>query len=97
MAANIVLSESYRKGEHDVLNFVVYQSTTVTGDDEVLQHKLAGAEMAHVTLHPDGTINLRIKRDASYLKRFIGDGLLGFEPQPSERLKTFIGKVKDKI
>jgi hypothetical protein len=61
------LEEQYKKG-NDVINFVVYNSTTGAGDDEVLQHKVFGTtETAHITLHPDGSINFRIKRSKTAL------------------------------
>ena len=35
------LEEQYKKG-NEVINFVVYNSTTGAGDDEVLQHTILG-------------------------------------------------------
>ena len=52
--------EQYIK-DHDVINFVIYDSTTGVGEDEVPQHKIMGTtETAHITLHPDGTVNFRV-------------------------------------
>jgi len=37
------LEEQYKnKKGNEVINFVVYNSTTGAGDDEVLQHKILG-------------------------------------------------------
>ena len=47
----------------DVNNFVIFDSTTAAGEDEVLQHKIMGTnETAHITLHSDGTVNFRARR-----------------------------------
>lgn len=89
--------EQYRKGK-DVINFVVYSSTTATGHDEVLQHKLLGTtETAHITLHPDGSVNFRIKRSRAALEMAVSNGMVGYSPQPSERLKRFLAKVRGKV
>jgi hypothetical protein len=90
------LAEQYAK-DPDFLNFVVYASTTAAGEDEVLQHKKYGAEMAHITLHPDGTVNVRQTRSADALKQFVQSGLAGFTPAPSERLRKFLQRVQHKI
>ena len=92
------LSEEHYSHVNDVINYVVYKSTTGLGNDEVLQHKLFGTtETAHVTLHPDGTVNLRIKRTDTYLKMAIRTNLIGFEPELSQNVKRFLSKVHDKI
>ena len=63
-----IIEEKYTK-DTDIINYVVYKSTTGQGNDEVLQHKLFDTtETAHITLHQDGTVNLRVKRSDSYLK-----------------------------
>ena len=92
------IHESYGK-DLDLLNFVVYRSTSVPGEDEVLQHKTHGVEMAHITLHPDGTVNLRERMPGSgrRLKGFVSSGLLGFTPRPSKRLETFLRRVRAKL
>jgi hypothetical protein len=90
------LEEQYRKG-NDVINFVVYASTTATGHDEVLQHKLLGTtETAHITLHPDGSVNFRVKRSRAALEMAVNNGI-GYSPQPSEQLKRFLAKVRGTI
>jgi len=89
--------EQYEKGT-DIINYVVYKSTTGTGNDEVLQHKLPGTtETAHITLHPDGSVNFRVKRTKTYLENAIRNNLVGFSPGPSQAVKLFISKVRGKI
>jgi hypothetical protein len=91
------VEEKYTKGV-DVINYVVYASTTGPGNDEVLQHKLGGTtETAHVTLHPDGTVNLRIARRDMEIKHAIHSGLSDYTPAPSPGLKAFLAKVAGKI
>jgi hypothetical protein len=91
------VSEQYKKGK-DVINYVVYRSTTGHGSDEVLQYKILGiTETSHITLHPDGTVNFRIKRSKTELERAVHNGLSGFSPSPSENVKNFIIKVRGKI
>lgn len=91
------IQESYRKGR-DVINFVVYRRTDGSGEDEVLQHKLLGkVETAHVTLHPDGQVNLRVEQTREYLANAVRNDLVGYVPRPSLRVRQFIAKVKDKI
>ncbi len=91
------IEEQYKKG-NDVINYVVYESKTGAGNDEVLQHKTMGTtETAHVTLHPDGTVNFRVKRTEVYLEDAIKSDLSGFKPDISENVKQFIFKVRNKI
>lgn len=91
------LEEQYKKGE-DIINFIVYSSTTSAGDDEVLQHKIKGAvETAHITLHPDGSVNFRIKRSKRALETAVRNGLGGYFTTPSIRLKQFLSKIHAKI
>jgi hypothetical protein len=91
------IEERYEKGR-DVVNFIVYRRTDGIGDDEVLQHKLLGVtETAHVTLHPDGTANLRVVRMKEPLVNAIQTNLAGYLPNPSLRVWQFIAKVRDKI
>ena len=97
MSGRPISEEQYTKG-NDVINYVVYKSTTGVGNDEVLQHKVMGTtETAHITLHPDGTINFRVKRTKIHLEKAIKNNLLGFKPQLSQNAKQFISKVRDKI
>jgi len=92
-----IIEEQYKKGT-DVINYVVYKSTTGTGNDEVLQHKLFGTtETAHVTLHPDGSVNFRVKRTKTYLEHAIRSNLVGCSPNLSQAVKQFISKVRGKI
>ncbi|MCU7919397.1 MAG: hypothetical protein KZQ99_02085 [Candidatus Thiodiazotropha sp. (ex Dulcina madagascariensis)] len=92
-----IIEEQYKKGS-DVINYVVYKSTSGIGNDEVLQHKLLGTtETAHVTLHPDGTVNVRVKRTKTYLENAIRSNLVGFVPSLSQNVKQFISKVRGKI
>lgn len=91
------IEEQYKRG-NDIINYVVYKSKTSAGNDEVLQHKLMGiTETAHVTLHPDGTVNFRIKRTKIYLENAIKNNLSGFKPNPSHNVKQFMSKVRNKI
>jgi hypothetical protein len=97
MNERLISEEQYKKG-NDVINYVVYKSTTGPGNDEVLQHKLFGTtETAHVTLHPDGTVNLRIKRTDAYMKMAIKTNFIGFEPELSQNVRRFLSKVHGKI
>lgn len=89
--------ERYTKGA-DVINYVVYKSTAGAGNDEVLQHKLFGTtETAHITLHPDGAVNFRVKRTRTHLEAAIKSDLGGFTPAPSPAVKKFISKIRRKI
>src|SRR5690625_3960552 len=91
------VEERYTKGS-DVLKFVVYRSTTAAGDDEVLQHKLFGkTETAHITLHPDGSVNFRIKRNKMALEGAVRSELSGYSPRPSPRVRQFLSKIRTKI
>lgn len=91
------IEEQYIKG-NDVINFVVYNSTTGAGEDEVLQHKILGTtETAHITLHPDGTVNFRVKRSKTALENAIRTHLSGYAPNISTRVKKFLAKVRAKI
>lgn len=91
------IEEQYKKGT-DVFNYVVYNSTTGAGDDEVLRHKVMGTtETAHITLHPDGSINFRIKRSKTALELAVRNGLSGYSPAPSAKVKQFLTKVRTKI
>ncbi len=92
-----MIEEQYKRGK-DIINYVVYRSKTGAGNDEVLQHKIMGTtETAHVTLHPDGTVNFRIKRCKKYLEDAIKSNLMGFVPAPSFRVKQFLSKIRNKI
>jgi hypothetical protein len=92
-----LIEEQYKKGA-DVINYVVYKSTTGAGNDEVLQHKLLGTnETPHVTLHPDGSVNFRIKRAKTFLENAIWTNLSGYSPAPSEGAKRLIQKLISKI
>lgn len=91
------IEETYEKG-NDVINFVVYDSTTGVGEDEVLQHKFMGkTEMAHITHHPDGTVNFRIKRSKKVLEIAVKSNLNGYKPPISKRVQEFLAKVRLKI
>ena len=91
------IEEQYKKGT-DVINFVVYSSTTGDGDDQVLQHKIMGTiETAHITLHPDGAINFRVKHGRAALELAVHSDLSGYVPAPSEKVKQFLAKVRTKI
>jgi hypothetical protein len=88
------IEETYRQLQ-DIINFVVYRRTDGAGEDEVLQHKLHGlSETAHITLHPNGQVNLRIERTKEYLVKAVRNDLAGYLPSPSLRLRQFIAKVK---
>jgi len=92
-----IIEEQYKKGT-DIINYVVYKSTTGAGFDEVLQHKLFGkTETAHITLHPDGTVNFRLKRSKIHLENAVQSDMVGFVPTPSARVKLFISKVRNRI
>lgn len=91
------IEEQYKKGS-DVINYVVYRSKTGSGNDEVLQHKILGTtETSHITLHPDGTINFRIKRSKNALEQAVRNRLAGYSPPPSDNVKQFLMKIINKI
>ncbi len=97
MSGRPVNEEQYKKGT-DIINYVVYKSTTGAGNDEVLQHKLFGTtETAHITLHPDGSVNFRVKRTKTYLNNAFKNNLAGFVPSISQAIKRFISKVRGEI
>jgi len=97
MSGRPVTEEQYKKGT-DVINYVVYKRPTGEGNDAVLQHKLFGTtETAHITLHPDGSVNFREKHTKIYLKNAIRNNLLGFNPSISKAVKQFISKVRGNI
>lgn len=92
-----MIQERYKKGK-DIINYVVYRSKTGNGNDEVLQHKLMGMmETAHVTLHPDGTVNFRVKLNKRCLEAAVKGNLIGFAPDPSFRVRQFLSKIRNKI
>ncbi|OQX72680.1 MAG: hypothetical protein B6D61_13400 [Bacteroidetes bacterium 4484_249] len=63
-----------------------------------LQHKLMGkAETSHITLHHDGTVNFRVKRNRVYLENAVRSNLAGYSPFPSRSVKIFISKIRGKI
>ena len=91
------IEEQYVHGK-ETINYVVYDSTTGTGEDEVLQHKWMGtAETAHITLHPDGTVNFRVKRSKVYLENAVRSNLHGFSPEISDRVRGFLSKISCEI
>lgn len=91
------IEEQYKRG-NEIINYVVYHSTTGAGKDEVLQHKLFGkVETAHLTLHPDGKVNFRVKRTKTYLENAIRSHLVGFSPNLSQNVRQFMLKVRDKM
>ena len=91
-----IIKEQYTKG-NDVLNFVVYKSTTLNGEDEVLQHKQFGLETAHITIHPGNQVSFRVTTTRTHLENIVKTNLAGFTPPPSFRLAQFIQRVKGKI
>ncbi|NGX43666.1 MAG: hypothetical protein K940chlam7_01965 [Chlamydiae bacterium] len=92
-----IVEELYRK-DSDIINYVVYRNSGNTGKDEVLQHKIEGtSETAHVTLHPDGTVNFRIIRFKKYLEEAIKNNLAGYTPSISYNVRQFIKKVREKL
>jgi len=91
------IEETYRKGQ-DAINYVVYERTDGAGDDEVLQHKLLGTvETAHITLHPNGEVNLRVVRSKDHVVNAVRSNLAGYVPSPSLRVKRFIARVRQKL
>jgi len=100
MSGKPIVEKKYKKG-NEVINYVVYESTTGEGKDEVLQHKLFGTETAHITLHPDGSVNFRVKPNKKYLQKYlqnaIRSNLVDFNPNPSQDVERFISKIPSKI
>lgn len=63
------------------------------GDNEVLQHKVLDiTETAHETTHPDGAVNLRIKRSKMAIEAAVRNNLSGYTPEPSPRVKNLLLK-----
>jgi len=59
---------------------------------------MGATETAHVTLHPDGTVNFRKgKLSKGPLRHAIKTNLVGWEPKPSLEVKEFLLKVRNKI
>lgn len=97
MSKGPTINEKYTRGS-DVLNFIVYERTNGAGSDEVLQHKLFGTtETAHITLHPDGTVHFRVEKSGKPLENAVRTELMGFYPNPSDRLREFLAKIRGKI
>lgn len=91
------LEEKYSNGV-DTIHYVVYRRTTGSGFDEVLQHKAQGiAETAHITLHPDGVVNFRVKRSKRMLEEAVVNDLKSYRPSPSVNLRKFLLKIREKI
>ena len=89
--------EKYTKGTEEI-NYVVYESNSGLGNDEVLQHKLFGTtETAHITIHPDGSINFREKRTRTYLELAVRNKMAGYNPTLSRDVIEFLVKVQNKI
>lgn len=92
------MTEKYQNESGDLLNYVSYHSKHGGGAEEVLQHKKNGSEMAHITLHANGVINLREGRSkGKELVGFVKNGLSGFSPSPSIKLQAFLRRVKDEF
>jgi hypothetical protein len=92
-----IIEEKYSKGSEEI-NYVVYESSSGLGNDEVLQHKLFGsAETAHITVHPDGSVNLREKRTRTYLVLAVRNRMSGYTPAISNNVKAFLLKVENKV
>jgi hypothetical protein len=97
MTSRPIVEEQYKMG-NDVINYVLYKSTTGDGNDEVLQHKINGTtESAHITLHPDGSVNFRETRTRFYLETAVRNNLAGYKPEPSLNVIRFLLKVQKKI
>ncbi|HEY8925819.1 MAG TPA: hypothetical protein VIU64_15635 [Polyangia bacterium] len=97
MASRPFIEEKYQGVAGNTFNFVVYVRPDGLGEDEVLQHKLHGVELAHITLHPGGVVNVRATRDAQPLRTAVLAGMAGCAPAPSARLQAFFVKVRPKL
>jgi hypothetical protein len=91
-----LIEEKYKTGSEEI-NYVVYQSRSGLGKDEVLQHKFHGTETAHITIHPDGTINFREKRSRTYLHAAVKSMMAEFTPRISPEVRSFIERVEGRI
>ncbi len=96
MPGRLKIKEPYRKDD-DIIYFVVYDSTTGNGEDEVLQHQRMEIETAHITVHPDGLIKFHKKRSRTYLENAVRNNLAGYTPALSSKARKFIDKVRNKI
>ena len=77
------------------LNYVKYQRKE--GDDLVLQLKILSRQIGHITIHPDGTINVRDDDEAGggeRLQALVAGGLPGVVSVPPEMAK-FIAKLRE--
>ena len=95
MSEQLPLREVHRKGE-DVVFQVGYRRSTGEGVDEVLQHKLRGVrETAHVTLHPDGNVNVTrtVGETGWQLGEAVLEGLPGYTPGPSRHVRALIART----
>jgi hypothetical protein len=96
MTGTPIAKEQYING-NSVIDYLVYPSSVAVGNDEVMQHRVAGAEVSQLTLHPNGIVNFRIVRSKSYLENAVKNDLMGYTPEISEQVKQFITRVRPKI
>jgi len=97
MSEGTEIKERYEKGG-DIVYYVVYKSKAGQGNDEVLQHKTVGlCETSHITLHPDGTKNFRVKLTRVPLESAIRSNFQGYSPPISVNVRQFLSKIRGTI
>jgi hypothetical protein len=74
-----------------------YFNAKYHGYDRVLQHKIAGAETAHVTIHPGDKPRVRIERTSTYLKQAVANKLSGHNPALSKLVLDFMTEISEAV
>lgn len=89
--------EKYTKGD-ETINYVEYEGQ-YGGDDKVLQHLTMGAETAHITIHPGQPPQFRANknRPEAPLRAAVANGLAGYAPEPSDKVRAFLRACTGKI
>ncbi|MET0384245.1 MAG: hypothetical protein ABW032_12570 [Burkholderiaceae bacterium] len=91
------VKERYSKGPLEVIFYIVYDRTGGPGVDVVLEHKIAGRQSAHITLHPDDLPRFRETRTRKYLVEAVDNQMAGFEPALSDGLRAFLSKIRGRV
>ena len=97
MTGTPLIKEQYING-NSVIDYAVYKSSVAyIGNDEVMLHRVAGAETSELTLYANGIVVFKISRAKSYLENAVRNDLFGFTPDASVDVKKFIAKVRPKL
>lgn len=89
--------EKYTKGDNTIF-YSVYAGK-YGGDDVVLQHQIHGVETVHITIHPGQPPKLRNEknRPEASMRNAVANGMDGYTPEPSARVKAFLRACIGKI